>query len=131
MNDFYIGIITTVAVVVMIELLRNFDRRLIGSLTLTGIAFIYIGFSWADVPSLVSAILAVAVFFWLSYFGYKRNFVLVIAGLVLHGIWDIVFPLFSTTAPEGYGIFCLTVDLLLALYFFIRVKPLRTGIGTV
>lgn len=131
MNDFYIGIITTVAVVVMIELLRNFDRRLIGSLTLTGIAFIYIGFSWADVPSLVSAILAVAVFFWLSYFGYKRNFVLVIAGLVLHGIWDIVFPLFSTSAPEGYGIFCLTVDLLLALYFFIRVKPLRTGIGTV
>ena len=122
MNDFYIGIITTIVVVGLIELLRNFDKRLIGSLTLVGIAFIYIGFAWKDVLSLIYAIIGVAGFFMMSYFGYKKNFSLIIIGLALHGIWDIVFPFFSSTAPHGYGVFCLTVDFLLAIYFIIRIK---------
>src|SRR5690606_11071771 len=88
-----------------------------------GIAFIYIGFTWYDTLSLTYAILGVVVFFALSYFGYKKNFILIVIGLILHGIWDIVFPFFSSSAPEGYGIFCLTVDFLLAIYFYIRVKP--------
>lgn len=122
MNDFYIGIITTVVVIAITELIRNSDKKLIGSLTLMGIAFIYIGFSWKDVPSLVYSILGVAVFFALAYWGYKKNFVFISIGLVLHGIWDIVFPLFSSTAPNGYGIFCLTIDVLLAIYFYRRIK---------
>src|SRR5258705_6282393 len=125
MKDFYIGIITTIAIIGLVEILRFLEKRLIGALTLVGIAFIYIGFSWNDILSLTYAILGVAVFFVLSYFGYKKNFILIIIGLILHGIWDILFPFFSSTAPEGYGIFCLTVDFLLAIYFYIRVKPLK------
>ena len=125
MKDFYIGVITTIAIIGFIEMLRFLEKKLTGALTLVGIAFIYIGFSWNDIRSLIYAILGVAVFFALSYFGYKKNFILIIIGLILHGIWDIVFPFFSSTAPEGYGIFCLTVDFLLAIYFYIRVKPLK------
>jgi len=110
----------------LIEILGFFEKRLIGALTLVGIAFIYIGFSWNEILSLAYAILGVSIFFSLSYLGYKKNFILIIAGLILHGIWDILFPLFSSAAPEGYGIFCLTVDLLLAMYFYVRVKPLKT-----
>lgn len=124
MNDFYIGIITTVVVIGVVEIFRFLEKRLIGALTLTGIAFIYIGFTWSDIPSLIYSIVAVALFLALSYFGYKRNFMLIIIGLVLHGVWDILFPYFGSKAPEGYGIFCLTIDILLAIYFYIRVKPL-------
>lgn len=125
MNDFYAGIITTLAVILLTETLWFFEKRLIGAMTLVGIAFIYIGFSWSDIPSLIYSILGVAVFFVLAGFGYSQNFILVIAGLVLHGVWDMLFPRFSSAAPEGYGIFCLTIDLLLALYFYIRIKPLK------
>ncbi len=114
-------------IVGLIETLRFLEKRLLGALTLVGIAFIYIGFAWHDIRSLVYAVLGTAIFFGLAYFGYKRNFALIIFGLILHGIWDLLFPLISSVAPDGYGVFCLTVDLLLAAYFYLRVKPLKTG----
>jgi len=123
MNDFYIGLITTVAIIAIIEVLRFLEKRLIGALALVGIAFIYVGFSWNDIHSLLITISGVAVFLALSYFGYKSNFMLIVIGLALHGVWDFIFPWFSSTAPEGYDIFCSTIDFLLALYFYIRVKP--------
>jgi hypothetical protein len=126
MNNFYIGLITTAAIIAIVEVLGFLEKRLIAALTLAGIAFIYIGFSWNDTTSLIFSIFGVAVFFTLSYFGYKNNFILIIIGLVLHGIWDLLFPLFSSSAPEGYDIFCLTIDFCLALYFFLRVKPAKT-----
>jgi hypothetical protein len=126
MNNFYIGLITTAAIIAIVEVLRFLEKRLIAALTLAGIAFIYIGFSWNDTTSLIFSIFGVAVFFTLSYFGYKNNFILIIIGLVLHGIWDLLFSLFSSSAPEGYDIFCLTIDFCLALYFFLRVKPAKT-----
>jgi len=122
MNDFYIGILTTILIIGFLEIFKSLEKRLIGALTLVGIAFIYIGFCWQDILSLTYTIIGVILFLLLSYFGYKRNFNLIILGLVLHGIWDVLFPLFSSTIPEGYDMFCLTVDLLLAVYFYIRVK---------
>ena len=122
MIDFLIGLITTGVIIALLEVLRFLEKRLIASLTLTGIAFIYIGFSWNDTPSLIFCIAGVALFFALSYFGYKNNFKLVLIGLILHGIWDFFFPFFSSTAPGGYDIFCLTIDFILAFYFYVRVK---------
>jgi len=125
MNDFYIGVITTIAVITVVEIFRFLEKRLIAALILVGIAFIYVGFSWHSTLSLTYVIIVGALFFGLSYFGYKKNFFLIIFGLILHGIWDILFPYISSTAPDGYGIFCLTIDFLLAIYFYIRVKPLK------
>lgn len=125
MNDFYTGLITTIAVIGLFEILRSFDRRLLAAFTLAGIAFIYIGFSWYDTRSMIYCISGVAVFVALSYFGYKKNFNFIILGLILHGIWDLLFPLISTAAPAGYDIFCLTIDFLLAIYFYVRFKPLK------
>ncbi len=122
MEDFYIGLITTASVIGILEVFRFLEKRLMGALTLVGIAFIYIGFSWSDVPSLVYSILGVAVFTALAYFGYKNNVVLIVIGLILHGCWDLLFPFISSTAPGGYDIFCITIDLLLAVYFYFRLK---------
>jgi hypothetical protein len=69
MNNFYIGLITTVVIIVLLEAFRLLEKRLIGALTLVGIPFIYIGFSWNDTPSLIFSIAGVAVFVALSYLG--------------------------------------------------------------
>jgi hypothetical protein len=123
MQDIYVGIITTVFVLGSVEILRFLEKRLIGALTLVGIAFIYIGFAWHDTLSLIYAILGVAVFVALAYFGYKKNFILVVIGLLLHGVWDMLFPMLSSAAPEGYDLFCITIDILMAVYFYFRVRP--------
>lgn len=128
MNDFYIGLITTVVVIGLLEVLTFLEKRFVAALTLVGIAFIYIGFSWHDLPSLIYSILAVAVFFTLSYFGYKNKFILIVTGLALHGVWDLLFPFISSSAPEGYDVFCLTIDFLLAFYFYVRVDPSKVSL---
>lgn len=122
MNDFVMGLAWTIGIIGFLEIFSTFDKRLLAAYTLTGIPFIYIGFSFHDPPSLFASILAVGFFIALAYYGYKKNFYLVIAGLALHALWDLVFPLFSSMAPKGYDIFCITIDVLLALYFLFRIK---------
>jgi hypothetical protein len=107
------------------EVFKHLEKRLISALTLVGIAFIYIGFSWHDITSLVIVVFGVVLFLGLSYFGYKKNFNLIILGLVLHGIWDFLFPFFSSVTPQGYDIFCITIDFILAIYFYFRVNHLK------
>ena len=122
-----IGLSVTAAIVVFAELFSNIDLKFFASLTLTAIPFIYIGFS-VDPHSLALTIPGAAFFSFLAYWGYRRNYLLTVAGLALHGVWDILFPHVSTVAPTGYDIFCITIDELLALYFYIRLRPLKKSI---
>lgn len=122
MNDFLIGILVTIVIILFLEIFRQFDKKIIATLTLTGIAFIYIGFVWRDIFELFVVSISVLVFMLFSYYGYTRSYIFIILGLILHGLWDLVFPNFSNSIPKGYDIFCLTVDFLLAAYFYIRLK---------
>ena len=122
-----IGLSVTAAIVVFAELFSNIDLKFFASLTLTAIPFIYIGFS-VDPHSLALTIPGAAFFSFLAYWGYRKNYLLTVAGLALHGVWDILFPHVSTVAPTGYDIFCITIDELLALYFYIRLRPLKKTI---
>ncbi len=120
MNDLYIGLATTAAIIIFLELFKSVDKKLMSAFTLAVIPFIYIGFSWGDPKSLIMSVVGVAFFLGLAYLGYRNNVILIVIGLVLHGAWDLVFPFFSSEAPEGYDVFCITIDLLLALYFYFR-----------
>ncbi|MDX1960272.1 MAG: DUF6010 family protein [Leptospiraceae bacterium] len=117
-EDFVIGLVFSFIVIFILEVFKFFNRKLIATLTLVGIAFIYIGFVWKSINELIFVSLGVLFFMLLSYFGFIKNFKLIILGFVLHGVWDMIFPLFSNQIPKGYDIFCLTVDLLLATYFY-------------
>jgi len=120
MKDIIIRTILSAVVIIFMESLRSLDKRLFGALTLVGIAFIYVGFAWNDLPSLIIVAIAVVLFATLSYYGQTKNFNLIVLGLLAHGVWDLVFPRFSSVVPEGYDLFCLTADLVLAAYFYIR-----------
>ena len=121
MTGFSIGLITAVAVIDFAEIFRKMDMKFFASLNLTAIPFIYIGFS-IDPYSLMLTIPGASFFVFLAYGGYKKNYMLTV-GLALHGLWDVLFPLVSKVAPHGYDVFCITVDVLLAFYFYWKLKP--------
>lgn len=124
MTAFLIGLSTTVAIVAFTEIFRKIDLKFLASLTLAVIPFIYIGFS-IEPHALMLTIPAASLFLLLAYWGYKKNYLLIVVGLALHGLWDLFFPHVSTVAPHGYDVFCLTIDVLLALYFYFKLKPLE------
>lgn len=126
MTGFIFGLITTAAVIVFAEIFRKIDVKLYASLNLAVIPFIYIGFS-IDPHSLMLTIPSASLFLFFAYWGYKGNYMFTVVGLILHGLWDILFPHVSSVAPHGYDIFCITIDVLLALYFFLKLKPQKTN----
>ncbi len=107
MKDFYIGFALTLAIILFLELFRKVEKKLTGAMILACIAFIYLGFSSKDVRSLPLTIGGAAFFFWLAYLGYKRSVVFTVIGLILHDI------------------FCLTIDIFLAIYFALRIKTIK------
>ena len=124
MTAFFIGLGTTVAIIAFAEIFRKIDLNFFASLILAVIPFIYIGFSIAPQP-LMLTIPGASFFLMFAYWGYKKSYILTVIGLALHGLWDVVFPHVSTVAPHGYDVFCGTIDVLLALYFYWKLKPKR------
>src|SRR6187402_35484 len=102
MKDIVIGVVVSAIVIIFVESFRSLDKRLFGALTVVGIAFIYVGFAWNDFPFLIIVVISVILFVALSYYGQTKNFNLIVLGLLLHGVWDMVFPRFSSVAPKGY-----------------------------
>lgn len=126
MTGFIIGLVTTAAIIAFAEIFRKIDLKFFASLSLAVIPFIYIGFS-IDPHSLMLTVPAASFFLLFAYWGYKKHYVLIIAGLVLHGLWDVLFPHVSTIAPHGYDVFCVTIDVLLALYFYLKLRPTKSN----
>ncbi len=126
MTGFIIGLCTTAAVIVFAEIFRKIDLKLYASLNLAVIPFIYIGFS-IDPHSLMLTAPSGTLFLFFAYSGYKGSYLFTVAGLVLHGLWDVLFPHVSSVAPHGYDIFCITIDILLAFYFYLKLKPKTTA----
>jgi len=126
MTGFIIGLSITAAIILFAEIFRKIDLKFFASLNLAVIPFIYIGFS-IHPDSLVFTIPGAAFFLFFAYWGYKKNYMYTVIGLALHGLWDVFFPHVSTVAPHGYDVFCITIDLLLALYFFLKLKPRKTN----
>ena len=124
MTGFIFGLSITAAIIAFAEIFKKIDLKFFASLNLAVIPFIYIGFS-IDPYTLMLTIPGASFFLMFAYWGYKKNYMLTVIGLVLHGLWDVVFPHVSTAAPHNYDIFCLTIDVLLAFYFYLRLKPIK------
>jgi hypothetical protein len=124
MTAFLIGFGVTVAIIAFAEIFRKIDLKFFASMNLAVIPFIYIGFS-ID-PHVLMLTIPHALFFVLfAYLGYKNNYIFTVIGLALHGLWDVFFPHVRTVAPLGYDVFCLTIDVLLALYFYWKLKSVK------
>lgn len=124
MTAFLIGLSGGILLVILLVILRKADKQLIYGLGLTGIGFLYIGFTWQDLSSFLICSAQAIVFVSLAYYGIKKNLYILALGYFLHGGWDLIYSQFDTPGliPPHYDVFCLTFDFTIGIYllFFAR-----------
>ncbi|MBU3026082.1 DUF6010 family protein [Zobellia galactanivorans] len=117
-----LGIATALVIIAAIEC-SKLNLRAMGALILTGIAFIYVGFVPTEFPEILFESLHAIAFLLIAYFGLTKDKNLIWIGLVFHSFWD-AGHLYHQVGylPDGYEVFCIEVDLILAIYFYLRMK---------
>jgi len=125
-------IISAVATALVVMLLtpalsKHFPAKLLAATILCSIAFIYVGFSLRgnQVSSIVLEVAVAIIFYFIAIIGYSKYIHLIALGILLHGIWDIFHykaMLIRTAIPDYWPIYCLVVDFLWGVYFFIIFK---------
>jgi hypothetical protein len=118
-----IGVISAELIIGVLELFK-FQKLYSGALILTAIAFIYVGFAGANYWALgVESAQAIA-FLLISYYAITKKPLLIVWGLMFHAIWDSAHLLidFQIELPPHYELICIVVDIILAIYFYIKLK---------
>jgi hypothetical protein len=118
MTALLIGFLVAIIIIITIIVLKRLDKTAVYALTLAGIGFLYVGFTWADtVALLVNAIQAVF-FLLFAYFGIKKGFIILSAGYFFHGVWDLIYTLFFDLSiiPPNYPLFCSSLDCTVSAY---------------
>jgi hypothetical protein len=122
-----IGISSGIIVILLFVILKQFDKKIIYGLILTGIGFLYVGYTWTDLQALIINSIQAIVFLFLAYYGIKKNLNILAAGYFLHGSWDLAYHLFadSNLIPPQYDLFCLSIDFTIGIYILLFNKQFR------
>ena len=123
-----IGITSGLFIILLFGMLKQFDKKLIYALILTGIGFLYVGFTWTDTLSLIITSFQALCFVFLAYYGFKGSLVFLAAGYFLHGLWDLGYDLFRLPdlIPPHYNLFCLSIDFTMGTYLIIlKFSPIE------
>jgi hypothetical protein len=117
MQPAMIGISSGLLTILLINFLRKLDKATVYALVLAGIGFLYVGFTWSDITSLIITAIQAIGFMLLAYFGVK-NMTLLALGYFLHGLFDLVYTVFPLPKliPPHYDLFCLAIDFTIGIY---------------
>jgi hypothetical protein len=137
MNGVFIGSVSGLITILIVVLFKRINRNIFYGLILSGIGFLYVGFTWTHFTLFTISILQALFFLLVAYIGSKGNLYFLAAGFLLHGIWDLIYPLFGNAGllPPHYDLFCLTYDFILGFYLIIviyraGVHPFRVTSGS-
>ncbi len=124
----FIGIISGLLVILIVYLLKQFDKQIIYGLILSGIGFLYVGFTWSDTTALIVNCVQAVFFLLIAAYGVKKNLYFLAVGYFLHGMWDLVYNLFpgSNLIPPHYDLFCLSIDFTIGFYLVMIAAKLVT-----
>jgi hypothetical protein len=124
-----IGLATGLVTILGIRIFLKDNERLIYALVLSGIGFLYVGYTWMDTEQLIITCVQAIVFLLLAAYGMKNIFVLA-TGYFLHGIWDVIYNYFTAFehVPPHYDGFCFTVDVVMGAYLLIFKKRMSLSI---
>ena len=116
-----IGISSGLFVIFVLSLFKSLDKKIMYGLILCGIGFLYVGYTWTDLTSLVITATQAVCFVFLAYFGMKRNSYLLAAGYFLHGLWDLGYDILTLPKliPPHYDLFCLSIDFTMGAYLIV------------
>ncbi|HYD92430.1 MAG TPA: DUF6010 family protein [Flavobacterium sp.] len=128
MIAFLIGLSSSLLTILLFTIFKKFDKRTVYGLILMGIGFLYIGYTWTDLPTAALSGAQALFFMTLAYLGIMRSYWFLIAGYIMHGLWDFLYPVFANPdlLPPDYDYFCFTYDVVVGLYllfyYFKRVR---------
>ena len=129
MNAALIGIASGLLTILVVALLmKRLDKSTVYGLILSGIGFLYVGFTWTDITTFVINSLQAISFLLIAYYGIKKSAYVLVAGYFLHGLWDIVYSFFSNPnlLPPHYDLFCMSLDFTVGCYlFFIAYRKVK------
>ncbi len=128
MTSLIIGISSGILIIFLFEILKRFDKQVVYGLILTGIGFLYIGFTWTDLESLIINSVQAFLFVLLAYYGIKKSIYILALGYFLHGIWDLAYDLLGEPdlIPPHYDLFCLSIDFTIGIYLLIFAKSVKS-----
>lgn len=121
MDAALIGIASGLLTIVFVAVLKRLDKSTMYGLILSGIGFLYVGFTWTNTTAFVINSLQAILFVLIAYYGIKKSFSVLVAGYFLHGLWDIIYPFFSMPdlLPPHYDFFCMSLDVTVGCYLFV------------
>jgi hypothetical protein len=113
-----IGLAAGLLTIFTFRLIKGVNEITLYGLMLSGIGFIYVGFTWSSWEALSVNVLQAMVFAFFAYLGIKKSNKFIIAGYFLHGVWDLSYSLFfsSSLIPPHYDLFCLAFDFTVGFY---------------
>ncbi|MFN0157061.1 MAG: DUF6010 family protein [Bacteroidota bacterium] len=123
MDAALIGIASGLLTILIVALLQRLDKPTMYGLILSGIGFLYVGFTWTDLTSFVINSLQAISFLLIAYYGIKKSSYFLVTGYFLHGLWDLAYDFFSRPdlLPPQYDLFCMSLDFTIGCYLFIIV----------
>ncbi len=121
MTAVIIGISAGLLIILLFAILKQFDKAVVYGLILSGIGFLYVGYTWTDMQALLINCTQAIFFLLFAYYGVKKNLYILAAGYFLHGSWDLLYSLFpgSNLIPPHYDLFCLSIDFTIAFYLLV------------
>lgn len=132
MTPILIGISAALLQIVLFELLKQFNKDSIYALTLSGIGFLYVGFTCTNTPTVIIASIQAITFSFVAYYGLVKNSYILAAGYFLHGLWDISYNIWQDASliPPHYDWFCMSLDFTVGIYLTWKVlkQQLSTAI---
>jgi hypothetical protein len=119
-----IGISSGLLTILFIAVMKQWDKTIIYALILSGIGFLYVGFTWTDLQTLIICAIQAIVFLVLAHYGIKKNVVILASGYFLHGCWDIAYGIIKEPGliPPHYDLFCLSIDFTMGAYILLYRK---------
>ena len=124
MTPVIIGISSGLFIILLFVILKQLNKKIIYGLILSGIGFLYVGFAWTDLQTLVVNAIQAIIFLFLAYYGIKKNIYILAAGYFLHGCWDIAYSFLNEPGliPPHYDFFCSSLDFTVAAYLLVFNK---------
>lgn len=126
MTAIIIGISSGLLIILLFTMLKQVEKRVVYGLILSGIGFLYVGFTWTDLQALVVNSIQAIVFLFLAYYGLKNSIYIMAAAYFLHGSWDIAYAFIAAPGliPPHYDLFCSSLDFTICVYLLAFRKQL-------
>ena len=124
MTSVLIGIFSGLLTILLVIGLKLVDKKTVYGLILSGIGFLYVGYVWTDLQSLIINSIQAIVFLVLGYYGIKKSIYILAIGYFLHGCWDLIYTFFrdASLIPPHYDLFCSSLDFIIGIYILVFSK---------